>query len=290
VIREGVTGVAGHVSDPFVDGAIRPDVLFPAYVSGLNLVESFYLAMPFLSWQTVVFGDPLCAPFRTGNLGVEDTAPPVDKQSRLPQYFHRRRLAALVATGVTEAAAALMLEGEALRKLGDEAGLRRVLEEATSVDPAANAAHLLLATAYEKEGAYDLAIERYRLVLFTTPHDPVAANNLAYALAVYKNAPAEALPIAEKAHATSRGDARIIDTLGWIHHLLGNHAEAGTLIAQAAAAAPAIAEIQLHLAFAQSALGRIELARMALDKSIELDTTFANREDVKKLRSALTTR
>jgi uncharacterized protein (TIGR03790 family) len=290
LIRDGVTGVAGHVAEPFVDGAIRPDVLFPAYVSGLNLAESFYLAMPFLSWQTVIFGDPLCAPFRTGNLDQEQAAPPVDAQSRLPQYFHRRRVAALVATGVSEAAAVLMLEGEALRKLGDEAGLKRVLEKATATDPAANAAHLLLATAYEKEGAYDLAIARYRLVLFSNPDDPVAANNLAYALAVYKNAPAEALPIAEKAHASSKGDARIIDTLGWIHHLLGNHAEAGTLIAQAATAAPAIAEIQLHLAFAQAALGRVELARAALDKSVQLDATFANREEVKKLRTALTTR
>jgi Tfp pilus assembly protein PilF len=278
------------VAEPFLDGAIRPDVLFPAYVSGMNLVESFYLAMPYLSWQSVVFGDPLCAPFRTENLSPEQAAPPVNLQSQLPEYFHRRRIAALVATGVAPTAAALILEGEALRKRGDEAGMKRVLEKATAADPGLNAAHLMLATAYEKEGAYDLAIERYRLVLSVTPGDPVAANNLAYALAVYKHVPAEALPIAEAAHANSRGEARIIDTLGWIHHLLGNAAEAGTLIAQAAAAAPTNAEIQLHLAFVQAVLGRSELALAALQKSLELDPTLANREDVKKLRADLSTR
>lgn len=290
LIREGVTGTAGQVAEPFVDGAIRPDVLFPAYVSGLNLAESFYLAMPFLSWQTVVFGDPLCAPFRKESLGPEHAAPKVDARSDLPEDFHRRRLAALVGSGFEASAAGLMLEAEALRRRGDEAGMKRALEKATIADPGSNAAHMILATAYEKEGAYDLAIERYRLVLISTPEDVVAANNLAYALAVYKKAPDEALPIAEKAHAASKGEARIIDTLGWIHHLLGNAAEAGTLLAKAAAGAPGNPDIQVHLAFAQAALGRHDLALAALDKSVELDAKFAAREDVKKLRAELTVR
>ena len=50
LIRDGVTGVAGHVAEPYLDATIRPDVLFPAYVSGFNLAEAYYLAMPSLSW------------------------------------------------------------------------------------------------------------------------------------------------------------------------------------------------------------------------------------------------
>ena len=65
LIRDGITGVAGHVAEPFLNATIRPDILFPAYTSGFNLAEAFYLAMPFVSWQTVVIGDPLCAPFRS---------------------------------------------------------------------------------------------------------------------------------------------------------------------------------------------------------------------------------
>src|SRR5262249_27489050 len=68
LIRDGLTGVAGYVAEPYLSGTVRPDVLFPAYVHGFNLVESFYLAMPSLSWTAVVVGDPLCAPFRTDAL------------------------------------------------------------------------------------------------------------------------------------------------------------------------------------------------------------------------------
>jgi hypothetical protein len=38
----------------------HPEILLPAYYSGRNLAESFYLAIPFLSWQNIVVGDPLC--------------------------------------------------------------------------------------------------------------------------------------------------------------------------------------------------------------------------------------
>jgi uncharacterized protein (TIGR03790 family) len=287
LIREGVTGVAGHVAEPFLEGAIRPDILFPAYTAGFNLIESFYLAMPYLSWQTVVFGDPLCAPFRTTYPDVEHIAPRIDVQTELPEYFYRRRLEFLASTGVNAAAAQLLLESEARRKRGDEPGARQLLEQATAADPRLNAAHLILATAYEKAGEYDLAIDRYRRVLEGAPGDPIAANNLAYALAVYKNAPHDALPIAERAYAAAPKEGRIADTLGWIHHLLGNTSQAETLLTLAAASAPNNAEIQLHLAYAQAALGRGDLALAALNRSTQLDATFANREDVKKLRAQL---
>ena len=39
----------------------RPDLLLPAYYSGRNLAESYYLAMRSLSWQNIVLGDPLCS-------------------------------------------------------------------------------------------------------------------------------------------------------------------------------------------------------------------------------------
>ena len=83
LIRSGATGVAGHVAEPYLDATIRPDVLFPAYVSGFNLIESFYLAMPNLSWQTVVIGDPLCAPFRKHVLTTAEIHRGMDKATEL---------------------------------------------------------------------------------------------------------------------------------------------------------------------------------------------------------------
>lgn len=59
-IAEGATGASGHVYEPFLQFTPRPDYLLPAYFSGRNLAESFYLAMPAVSWMNVVVGDPLC--------------------------------------------------------------------------------------------------------------------------------------------------------------------------------------------------------------------------------------
>ncbi len=61
LIHEGVTGASGNVYEPFLMGCVRPDYLLPAYYQGHNLAESFYVAMPYLSWQGIVVGDPLCS-------------------------------------------------------------------------------------------------------------------------------------------------------------------------------------------------------------------------------------
>jgi uncharacterized protein (TIGR03790 family) len=58
-IHEGATGVSGNVYEPYLDACARPDYLLPAYYQGRNLAESYYVALPFLSWQGVVLGDPL---------------------------------------------------------------------------------------------------------------------------------------------------------------------------------------------------------------------------------------
>jgi uncharacterized protein (TIGR03790 family) len=60
-IREGATGASGNVYEPFLAGCARPDHLLPAYYSGRTLAESYYLALPYLSWQGIVLGDPLCS-------------------------------------------------------------------------------------------------------------------------------------------------------------------------------------------------------------------------------------
>jgi uncharacterized protein (TIGR03790 family) len=61
LIHQGASGASGNVYEPFLAGCVRPDYLMPAYYSGHNLAESYYVALPYLSWQGVVVGDPLCA-------------------------------------------------------------------------------------------------------------------------------------------------------------------------------------------------------------------------------------
>jgi uncharacterized protein (TIGR03790 family) len=60
-LLEGATGASGHVYEPYLPMTPHPDLLLPAYYSGHNLAESYYMAIPRLSWQNIVVGDPLCA-------------------------------------------------------------------------------------------------------------------------------------------------------------------------------------------------------------------------------------
>ena len=61
LIRQGASGASGHVYEPYLTATPRPDYLFPAYYEGRTLAESYYLAIPFLSWMNVIVGDPLCS-------------------------------------------------------------------------------------------------------------------------------------------------------------------------------------------------------------------------------------
>jgi uncharacterized protein (TIGR03790 family) len=287
LIREGATGVAGHVAEPYLDGTIRPNILFPAYASGFNLVESFYLAMPYVSWQTVVIGDPLCAPFPRKVIARGDIDKGVDAATELPALFARRALR--VAAGQTSNvdAAALLVKANGRLSRGDRAGARQAFEQAVAIDARPVAPQLALASLYEEAADYDKAIERYRQVLTTAPANAVALNNLAYALAVRKNQPRDALPLAERAYALSNGDPTVADTLGWVLHLTGDDAKAAPLLAQAARLLPGNGEIHLHLAVVDSAGGMLDAAAKEFAKAIELDPALEKRPEAIALRAKL---
>jgi len=60
-LSEGATAAAGHVYEPYLSMTPHPEYLLPAYYSGRNLAESYYLSIRGLSWQNIVIGDPLCS-------------------------------------------------------------------------------------------------------------------------------------------------------------------------------------------------------------------------------------
>ena len=60
LLREGATGVSGNVYEPYLAFTPHPDLLFPAYLEGWTLAESYWRSIPMLSWMNVVVGDPLC--------------------------------------------------------------------------------------------------------------------------------------------------------------------------------------------------------------------------------------
>ena len=164
LIREGATGVAGHVSEPYLQSTVRPQILFPAYLSGFNLIEAFYLAIPHLSWQTVVVGDPLCAPFSQKALTRREVEDAFDPTSGMPGLFSKRRMeiAQRLVKEVPQKVLALGFLAESRLAQGDTAGAMRALEEATAAMPSLAGAQLQLAALYEQAGDFTRAAERYR--------------------------------------------------------------------------------------------------------------------------------
>src|SRR5262249_31008902 len=100
LIRDGITGVSANVAQPHLDAIVRPQILLPAYLSGFNLAEAFYLATPFLSWETVIVGDPLCAPFETKPVPADQLFKDLDPDTDLPALFSDRLLSRLASTGL----------------------------------------------------------------------------------------------------------------------------------------------------------------------------------------------
>jgi uncharacterized protein (TIGR03790 family) len=291
LVRQGATGVAGHVAEPFFDAVIRPDRLFSAYLSGLNLAEAFYVAMPYLSWHTVVLGDPLCAPFRASSPDASELDPPTDPETERQPFFSGRRLVALGGKGLRKDALKLLLQGEARLGRGDQSGGRQALEAAALSEARLVEAQLQLAALHDRAREFDQAIDRYRQVIANEPRNSVALNNLAYNLAVHKNVPADALPFAEKARLLAPGNPLIVDTLGWVHHLAGNHREALRFLVQAGRGASQNPDIRLHLASAFAAAGQFEAAQRELAVALKLEPDLEHRSnldvDVSELRKKI---
>jgi len=98
---------------------------------------------------------------------------------------------------------------------------------------------------------------------------------------------ADAPPVAEKARLLDPRNPLIVDTLGWVHHLLGNRTEALRLLVQALRGAPANPDIRLHLAAAFDAAGQIEAAERELMLAIKLRPDIDQRADVQELRARI---
>ena len=286
LIRSGVSGAAGYVSEPYGDGAVRPDLLFPAYVAGFNLAEAFYLATPYLSWQTVVIGDPLCAPFVTRRAASEPLEPAMDPATELPAFFAERRLKAMAGQGVPAAALQALLRGETRLAKGDKAGGREALENATKLEPRLVRAHHLLASIFEQAAEYDLALARYHAILDHQPNDAVALNNFAYVIGVRQKDPQRALPYARRAHDLLKSP-QSADTLGWILYLTGDHTGAATLFSDIVRRPVRDPEILLHAAAAFAAAGRPDAAARELARAIAMDEQLEKRDDVKTLRARI---
>jgi uncharacterized protein (TIGR03790 family) len=291
LIQQGVTGVSAHVAEPYLDATIRPDVLFPAYLSGFTLAESYYLAMPNLSWQTVIVGDPLAAPFPRRTLAPTEIDAGIDAATELPTWFAARAVRASVTTPGTSDVAPLLLRARSRLARGDAAGATETLEQATARNPRLIEGHLMLAAFHESAGNMTEAMERYRRVLAVAPNHVMSLNNLAYAIGAHQRGSiAEAVAMARKANTLSPGSAPILDTLAWLLHLSGDSAGARPQIGAALRLSPTTAEYFLHAAAIDAAVGDLAQADTRLKRALALDPKLEARPEVAEVRQRLAKR
>ncbi|HZP59344.1 MAG TPA: TIGR03790 family protein [Opitutaceae bacterium] len=63
LVARGVTATMGNVYEPYLELTHHPDLLLHALARGWTLGDAAYYALPSLSWQAVLIGDPLYRPF-----------------------------------------------------------------------------------------------------------------------------------------------------------------------------------------------------------------------------------
>lgn len=74
-IEEGATASHSFAYMPSLSHSLRPNILYERYFdteNNFNLAESYYMADPFLAWQSVVIGDPKAWVNVTSTLSVSD--------------------------------------------------------------------------------------------------------------------------------------------------------------------------------------------------------------------------
>jgi len=180
LIARGVTATFGNVHEPYLTFTHYPHLLLHALAEGKTLGDAAYFALPALSWQAVVIGDPLYRPFAV------PLAEQWQRRHELPDelfpYVVSRELRRLEKSGqadqaVKTAAEALherpglvlaLRTAELLKAAGDGAGALRTFDSLLpmrsvplSLVPVAAQAAQFCADA----GAAQKAVEIYRTLL-----------------------------------------------------------------------------------------------------------------------------
>ena len=63
LMRRGAAVTLGPVSEPYVGAFPHGDIFVESLLSGVTVAESYWLALPHVSWAMVILGDPLYRPF-----------------------------------------------------------------------------------------------------------------------------------------------------------------------------------------------------------------------------------
>lgn len=140
---------------------------------------------------------------------------------------------------------------------------------------------MLLAENHLVNRQFKPAISALQTVLKTTPSNPIALNNLAWAYQ-QENDP-RALATAEQAYKVGGENPAILDTLGWILVQQGNTARGVELLRKAVNASPKSPDLRFHLAAALAKTGDKAAARKEVEQSLAMGIPFPAADEAKAL-------
>lgn len=165
----------------------------------------------------------------------------------------------------------------ALRQAGRIAEARSELTLAVAQWPDDPQLRFLLALMVHEMEGEDAALPYMQQVLGAAPGHAGALNYIGFTWADRGERLDEAERMIRAALAARPEDGAIADSLGWVLHRQGRHAEALEALDRAAALSPGVAEIEYHRAEVLRALGRRDEARAAYRSAIEAATDPAEK-------------
>jgi uncharacterized protein (TIGR03790 family) len=177
LVARGVTATFGNVHEPYLTFTHHPQMLVRALVDGKNLGDAAYFALPALSWQCVVIGDPLYRPFAVSF--AQQWQHRHELNDDLYAYVVLRELNRLTKVGQTDAAIktvsealherpSLVLAWRSAQLFNDTGATDKALHELDLVGPFSSVSPSLVpvmaqvAQFYADHGATPKALEIYR--------------------------------------------------------------------------------------------------------------------------------
>jgi Tfp pilus assembly protein PilF len=130
------------------------------------------------------------------------------------------------------------------------------------------------------------AAAHYQTAIEQVPSSARAHNQLACLYARYERGVARGLAMAKKARALAPEDARIADTLGWLLHLNGEHAEAVPVLYEASCRLPRSPAVWYHLGKALVGDGKKSEAARSFQTALFLDRHFENAGEIHEFLAA----
>lgn len=88
LLARGAAVTTGNVAEPLLAGCLELGVFYDRLLKGYSVAEAGYMAMPMLSWQAIILGDPLYRPYAVMKAGKGNTQNPFVAWSRMMQHAH----------------------------------------------------------------------------------------------------------------------------------------------------------------------------------------------------------